>query len=121
MLDGPTQGQPTSTAPASLDAETLAAMERNREIAEAQKQPLDSSVTTKTLNDPLLKFANPARTLDPVVAAAESYAESQRVADAAVARVGLLDSELKQARAAAAEAANDRDAKKVALQKLVAS
>ena len=124
MLDVPASGKSVDeTGAAVLDAETQAAIERNREIANAQKQPPTEPVEYGHGDNamPTPSRTPSTRSANPIVVAAEDYARSQREVELTKGKVGFLQLELQKAVAAATEAELNCEAAKAALQKLVAS
>jgi hypothetical protein len=128
MLDVPASGKSVDeTGAAVLDAETQAAIERNREIANAQKQPpSDGSINDPTVIHSIVGDLTPHRvpktqSANPIVVAAEDYARSQREVELTKGKVGFLEHELEIAMKDADEALQNCEAAKAALQKLVAS
>src|SRR5208282_2911918 len=128
MLDAPASGKSVDeTGAAVLDVETQAAIERNREIANAQKQPPSGgSIDDPTVIHSIVGDLTPHRvpktqSVNPIATAAEEYARSQREVELTKGKVSFLQLELQKAVAAATEADLNCEVAKVALQKLVAS
>lgn len=123
VLDGPGASAPV------IDAQSQEAIERNRAIAAASNQSSES-IMRNTVDDiladmrkqPLVTKERIERTLspNPIVTAAQEYAQAQVVAQMAIRKVETLRLELQQAENAAADAIADRDVKKSIVAKLVA-
>ena len=122
VLDGPSAPAPV------IDAQAQEAIERNRAIyalpADLAKDILADPNIAKGLFEIDPPFAlDPRRSAspNPIVTAAQEYAQAQVVAQMATRKVETLRLELQQAENAAADAIADRDVKKTVIAKLVAS
>ena len=122
------------TVAVAPDAQALEAIERNRAIQnniqqEKSKDYLvpavvwDSPAGIKVIDDVVEKAAQElgVARANPIVTAAQEYAQAQVVAQMATRKVETLRLELQQAENAAADAIADRDVKKTVIAKLVAS
>ena len=126
------------TVAVAPDAQALEAMERNKAILMGAESPVKEVVS----NFPTLSLESSAEVIDiykrnanadspfvrvvtiqpnPIVTAAQEYAQAQVVAQMATRKVETLRLELQQAENAAADAIADRDVKKTVIAKLVAS